>query len=126
MVPAATVVSRVDWSTVPMLSWTSRVPFAAAQLCRMLKFGMPDFFGEFHGWRFLPDGTIWPPGWGEPIHRQDVVSTWFYRGQSARAASLENEVLLLRKELLFYRGQTKTRAALGCVYATADVIKERG
>lgn len=103
----------------------SRVPFAAAQLCRLLKGELPAFFGDFAGWRFLPDGEIFVPSWGEPIMREDVIGVWFWRKQALNATALGNENARLRKELLFYREQAKNRAALGCLYATAEVLNER-
>lgn len=103
----------------------SRIPFAAAQLARLLNGEMPRHFGEWHGWRFLPDGFAYPPGWGEGVHRSDIVDLWTIRKKAFMVDALIMEVERLRRDLAFYQQEAKTRARLGFAGALMDVLEER-
>lgn len=106
-------------------SGASRIPFAAAQLLRLLAGELPRHFGEWHGWRFLPDGFAYPPGWGEGVHRSDIVDLWTIRKKAFMVDALSMEVERLQRELKFYRQEAKTRARLGFAGALIDVLEER-
>lgn len=103
----------------------SRIPFAAAQLLRLLAGELPRHFGEWHGWRFLADGFAYPPGWGEGVHRADIVDLWTIRKKAFMVDALSMEVERLQRELALYRQDAKTRARLGFAGALIDVLEER-
>lgn len=106
------------------LSGQSRAPFAAVQLLRLLSGELPRHFGPWSGWRLSADGDLFPPGWGEGLRREDVLSLWGWRRRAFMADALEIENQELKKALAFYRQEHDRRRGLGFAAALVDVLYE--
>lgn len=102
----------------------SRVPYAAAQLARLLRGELPAEFGEWRGWRFAPDGVAYPPGWGEGVRRGDIIDCWTWRRKAFLVDGLLRENERMKKELALLRQEVQIRSRLGFAGALVDVLTE--
>lgn len=106
-------------------SGQSRIPLAATRLLQLIRGDLPKWYGDWSGWRFSPNGTLFPPGWGEGLHRADIVDLWTWRRRAFLADELENENNRLKRELAFYKGEMQTRQRLGFASSMIEALQER-
>lgn len=102
----------------------SRIPLAAVRLLQLLHGELPKCFGEWQGWRFSQAGELFPPGWGEGIHRADIVDLWTWRRRAFMAGALEAENIRLKRDLAFYRNEILKQKRLGFAQALVDVLTD--
>lgn len=113
---------------VTLMRWKtgqSRIPLTATRLLQLAKGELPKWFGEWAGWRFDPEGVLYPPGWGEGLHHADIVDLWTWRRRAFMAAALEIENAHLKRDLAFYKGEMQTRQQLGFASSMIEVLQER-
>lgn len=112
---------------VTLMRWRNgqcRIPLTATRLLQILQGELPKWYGEWEGWRFTPDGVLFPPGWGEGLHRADIVDLWSWRRRAFMASALEIENEQLKRDLAFYKGELKTRHQLGFATSLINILKE--
>lgn len=113
---------------VTLMRWKtgqSRIPLTATRLLQILKGELPKWYGEWSDWRFSPDGILFPPGWGEGLHRADIIDLWTWRRRAFMAQALECENAQLKKDLAFYKGELQTRQRLGFAHSMIEVLQEQ-
>lgn len=106
-------------------SGQSRIPLAATRLLQLMRGNLPKWFGEWSDWRFSPDGILFPPGWGEGLHRADIIDLWTWRRRAFLASALEIENAQLKRDLAFFKGEMQTRQQLGFASSMIEVLQER-
>lgn len=114
-------------SRVTLSRWEkgeTRIPLSAANLLRLLSGLYPKHSGAWHGWRFTPTGEAIPPGWGNGLHREDILRLFFYRQQAERTETLEKENATLRRDLEFFRNERKKAPRMEFAAALLEVLNE--
>lgn len=102
----------------------SRVPFAAAQLLRLLAGELPRHFGPWQGWKLCANGEIIPAGWGSGFMREELIEIWKLKQEAIRARSLEIENKRLKRDLAFFRREHEEKAPIAFAMALAEVLNE--
>lgn len=112
---------------VTLIRWRTgqcRTPLTATRLLQILKGELPKWYGDWEGWRFTPEGMLFPPGWGEGLHRADIVDLWTWRRRAFMVQALECENAQLKKDLAFYKGELQARKPLDFAHSMIEVLQE--
>ncbi|MCE5180450.1 MAG: hypothetical protein LLG15_01485 [Betaproteobacteria bacterium] len=105
-------------------SGESRIPLTATRFLEILRGELPKWFGIWEGWRFSPDGWLFPPGWGEGLSREDILNLWTWRRQAFMVQAMECENARLKKDLAFYKSELQTKQRLGFAESLGEVLQE--